>query len=300
VAHGGQVVLSKTTRDLVLDRLPDRVELVDLGVHRLRSLGRPEHVFGLLHPDLPVEFLPVGDDPGVGSGAPDVNWPLVGRADHLKRASMLLRAGRAAMVLAGAAGVGKTRLASECLNLAATRGFVPLRVAATQGAAGLPFGAFASLVPDLTLSADLLEVLRRIADAVVGRGRDRPVAVLVDDAHLLDQSSAALMHLLATTPQTFVLATLRSGEQAPDAVVALWKDGLAERIELHPLAANDIEELLSAALRGPVDGATVHLLHRRTQGNVLFLRELVLGALEAGALRREEGWTVPDLVDTRL
>ena len=192
-----------------------------------------------------------------------------------------------------------------------TRGFVPLRVAATQGAAGLPFGAFASLVPDLTLSADLLEMLRRIADAVVGRSRGRPVAVLVDDAHLLDQSSAALMHLLATTPQTFVLATLRSGEQALDAVVVLWKDGLAERIELHPLAANDIEELLSAALRGPVDGATVHLLHRRTQGNVLFLRELVLGALEAGVLRCEEGiWrlggTLPassrlmEIIQTRL
>jgi class 3 adenylate cyclase len=289
VAHGGQVVLSKTTRDLVLDWLPEDVELVDLGVHRLRSLGRPEHVFGLVHPELPVEFPPVGDDPGVGSGAPDVNWPLVGRADQLKRASTLLRTGRGAMVLAGAAGVGKTRLATECLGLAATRGFVPLRVAATQGAAELPFGAFASLVPDLTLSADLLEVLRRIADAIVGRGRGNPVAVLVDDAHLLDQSSVALMHLLATTPHTFVLATLRSGEQAPDAVVALWKDGLAKRIELHPLAVNDVEELLSAALRGPADGATVHLLHRRTQGNVLFLREIVLGALEAGVLRREEG-----------
>jgi class 3 adenylate cyclase len=50
VAHGGQVVLSKTTRDVVLDRLPDDVELTDLGMHRLRDLGRPEHVFGLLHP----------------------------------------------------------------------------------------------------------------------------------------------------------------------------------------------------------------------------------------------------------
>jgi hypothetical protein len=99
------------------------------------------------------------------------------------------------------------------------------------------------------------------------------VAVLVDDAHLLDQPSAALTQLLATTEHTFVLATLRSGEQAPDAVVALWKDELAERIELHPFAAHEVEELLTAALQGPVDGATVHQLHRRTQGNVLFLRE---------------------------
>jgi DNA-binding CsgD family transcriptional regulator len=225
----------------------------------------------------------------VGSGWSDVNWPLVGRAAELKRASTLLRADRGAIVLAGAAGVGKTRLAIECLDLAATQGFVPLRVSATQGAAGLPFGAFASVVPDLTPSADLLEVLRTIADAIVGRGQGKRVAVLVDDAHLLDQPSAALAQLLATTAQTFLLATLRSGEQAPDAVVALWKDELAERIELHPFAAHEVEELLTAALQGPVDGATVHLLHRRTQGNVLFLREVVLGALEAGVLCHEEG-----------
>ncbi|MGH3840914.1 MAG: LuxR C-terminal-related transcriptional regulator [Pseudonocardiaceae bacterium] len=231
----------------------------------------------------------VGDDPGVGSGWPDVNWPLVGRAAELKRVSSLLRADRGAIVLAGAAGVGKTRLAVECLDLAATRGFVPLRVSATQGAAGLPFGAFASVVPDLAPSTDLLEVLRRIADAIVGRGQGKRVAILVDDAHLLDEPSAALTQLLATTEQTFVLATLRSGEQAPAAVVALWKDELAERIELYPFAAHEVEELLTAALGGPVDGAMVHLLHRRTQGNVLFLREVVLGASESGVLCHEEG-----------
>ncbi|MGB9281039.1 MAG: AAA family ATPase [Pseudonocardiaceae bacterium] len=206
-------------------------------------------------------------------GSPDVTWPLVGRATELQRVSTLLRSGRGAIVLAGAAGVGKTRLATEFLEVAATQGFVPIRVAATQGAAGLPFGAFASLVPDLTLSTDLLGVLRKIAHAVAGRGRGKPVAVLVDDADLLDHSSAALTHLLATTQQTFVLATLRSGEQAPGAVVALWKDGLAERIELRPFAGHEIEAFLAAALRGPVDGATVHLLQRRTEGNVLFLRE---------------------------
>ncbi|MGH3787281.1 MAG: LuxR C-terminal-related transcriptional regulator [Pseudonocardiaceae bacterium] len=148
-------------------------------------------------------------------------------------------------------------------------------------------------MPNLIPSTDLLEVLRTIADAIVGRGQGKPVAVLVDDAHLLDQPSAVLTQLLATTKQAFVIATLRSGEQAPDAVVALWKDELAERIELHPFAAHEVEELLTAVLRGPVDGATVHLLHKRTQGNVLFLREVVLGALEAGALRHEEGiWRI--------
>lgn len=231
----------------------------------------------------------VHDNSVVEPGSPDVKWPLVGRTAELRRVSTLLRAGPSAIVLAGAAGVGKTRLATECLEVAVTRGFVPLKVAGTQRAAGLSFGAFASLVPELASSTDLLELLGKVAYAVVRRGKGKPVAVLVDDAHLLDPSSAALTHLLATTRQTFVLATLRSGEHTPDAIVALWKDGLAERIELHPFAVHDVEKLLSAALRGAVDGAAVHLLHRRTQGNVLHLREVVLGALEVGALRQEEG-----------
>jgi AAA ATPase domain len=220
------------------------------------------------------------DDPRVKPGFPDVKWPLVGRVAELKHLSTLLHTDRGALLLAGAAGVGKTRLATECLDLATTRGFVPLRAPATHGAAGIPFGAFASLVPDLAPSTDLLEVLRKIADAVAGRGKGKPVAVLVDDAHLLDEASAALTHLLAMTERTFVFAAVRSGEQVPDAVMALWKDGLADRIELPPLAVDESGELLSAALQGPVDGATAHLLHRRTQGNVLFLREVVLGALE--------------------
>jgi DNA-binding CsgD family transcriptional regulator len=145
------------------------------------------------------------------------------------------------------------------------------------------------LVPDLAPSTDLLEVLRQIARAVSERGDGKPVAIFVDDAHLLDEASAALTHLLATTEQTFVLATLRSGEPAPDPIVALWKDGVAERLELHPLAIHEVGELLAAALEGPVDGAAVHLLHRRTEGNALFLREVVLGALEAGVLGRQEG-----------
>jgi hypothetical protein len=158
-------------------------------------------------------------------GPVELSWPLVGRAAELERVDTILLGNRGAIVLAGPAGVGKTRLATECLGLAAARGFVPLRVAATQGAAGLPFGAFASLVPDLAPSTDLLEVLRQIVREVAQRGEGRPVAVFVDDAHLLDEASAALTHLLATTPETFVLATLRSGEPAPEPIVALWKDG---------------------------------------------------------------------------
>ena len=224
-----------------------------------------------------------------GVGGADVTWPLAGRAEELDHVRARLGSPKGAIVLAGAAGVGKTRLGVECLSVAASRGFVPLRVSATQGAMGLPFGAFAHLVPALAPTDDLLAVLRQIAQAVSWAGNGKPVALLVDDAHLLDESSAALTHLLATKEGVFVLVTLRSGETAPAPIVALWKDQLAERLELRPLTDHEVSGLLADALRGPVDGAAVQVLQKRAEGNVLFLREIVLGALEAGVLRPEEG-----------
>jgi DNA-binding CsgD family transcriptional regulator len=224
---------------------------------------------------------------------------------ELEHVTTLLRNGRRSAILAGAAGVGKTRLGIECLEIAASEGFVTLRVAATQRAAGLPFGAFASFVPDLSPGSDRLRVLRQVANAVLERGEGNPVAILVDDAHLLDESSAALTHLLATMEQVFVLGTMRTGEHVPQPVVALWKDGLADRLEIHPFSPAEVGDLLTSALGGPVDGATAHLLYERTGGNALFLREVVLASLEGNVLRLDEGmwrlsgslWISPRLLE---
>ncbi|MGH3767500.1 MAG: ATP-binding protein [Pseudonocardiaceae bacterium] len=112
LAHGGQVVLSKTTRDLVADGLPEEAELVDLGVHRLRDLGRPEHVFGLLHPDLPVEFPPLRSLGSLSSNLPGELTSFVGRSAELAQVAELLGQVRL-LTLTGAGGCGKTRLARQ-------------------------------------------------------------------------------------------------------------------------------------------------------------------------------------------
>ena len=77
-----------------------------------------------------------------------------------------------------------------------------------------------------------------------------------------------------------MLATVRAGEVLSDPVLALWKDGPAERIEIGVLDDDTIEELLVSALGAPVDAATVRALAARSRGNPMFLRELVNGALE--------------------
>jgi class 3 adenylate cyclase len=58
-AHGGQVLLSLPTQELVRDQLPKGTSLRDLGEHRLKDLFRPERVFQLTAPDLPYEFPPL-------------------------------------------------------------------------------------------------------------------------------------------------------------------------------------------------------------------------------------------------
>src|SRR5437588_574728 len=219
-------------------------------------------------------------------------WPLVGRHRELSQLTAAVVAKRGA-VITGPAGVGKTTLAMTCLRLAQDRGMSVARTTATHASRGLPFGAFASMLPPDAggglAREDHGELLRRYARAVVAEAGGRPLVVFVDDAHLLDDGSATLFHQLALTRAATALATVRSGEAAPDPVVALWKDGPAERIELRVLDDAAIEELVVSVLEGPVDAASVRQMTDRCQGNPMFLRELVTGALEAGTLVDEGG-----------
>ena len=113
--------------------------------------------------------------------------------------------------------------------------------------------------------------------------------VFVDDAHLLDGGSATLVHQLALTGKATVLLTVQSGQTVPDPVVALWKDALAERIEVAALPGAAIEELLVTVLGGPVDTASLRQLADHCRGNPMVLRELVIGALDSGALAANGG-----------
>jgi hypothetical protein len=137
-------------------------------------------------------------------------------------------------------------LANEALQLADRAGLATVQVTATRSAAGLPLGALAGLLPadshgEKGAVDDRADLLRRAAAALVEGAAGRPLVLLVDDAHLLDDASATLVHQLAVTRAAFVIATVRSGESGPDPVMSLWKDGLAERIELGGLPAEAVE-----------------------------------------------------------
>jgi len=219
------------------------------------------------------------------------SWPLVGREQELERVSELLHGGACGgVVFAGAAGVGKTRLAREALAAARAMGFTGDWAVGTRSAASIPFGALSHLLPPgRDASSEHLDMLRATVGHLARRADGRRLVLAVDDAHLLDDGSATLVRHLAEVSDTFLIVTVRSGEPTPDGIVALWKDELAERVEVGPLPAPDIDRLLVMALDGPVDDATLQHVGQVAQGNALYLRELVVGAIETGALWRTGG-----------
>ena len=116
---------------------------------------------------------------------------------------------------------------------------------------------------------------------------------MIDSAHNLDDASSVLLQQLAVEQTIFVVATVRTGDPVPDAVLALWKDDLTESIELAPLDDAQMSELLTRVLGGPIEGIALRQLWEASQGNVQYLRELVLGGIEAETLVDDGGlWRI--------
>ena len=113
--------------------------------------------------------------------------------------------------------------------------------------------------------------------------------VFVDDAHLLDDLSALVIHHLVESRAATVMVTVRTGEPAPAAITALWRDGLAYRHEIEPLDREDTDRLLAAAFGVLPDQACGDALWRLTHGNVLFLRQLAEREFAAGRMAEHDG-----------
>jgi predicted ATPase len=216
-------------------------------------------------------------------------WPLIGRDPELKRIEHERVAGASGVVVLAGAGVGKSHLARAALLRAEQRGAVTVSVKATRGAASVPLGAFAGVIPVEVRSDDLFELLRGSAAAIREVAGARPLVVGVDDAQLLDPTSAALVLHLANTGGSFVLATVRTGEPCPDAIVSLWKDSRALRLELSPLGRRESDEMVEDIVGGLVEEGVRRWLWETCRGNALYVRELVLGALDSGALNEVSG-----------
>ncbi|MFF3019389.1 LuxR C-terminal-related transcriptional regulator [Streptomyces sp. NPDC057939] len=239
---------------------------------------------------------PTGTAPATAAGsteaatAPGTPWPLVGRDPYVRAFTRdLADPDRDGFLVLGPAGAGCSRLARECLARAARAGHATLAVRATTAGADVPFGAVAHLLPP-----DARALPPAALHAEAGRGLDRRRAgrpgrqvLFVDDLHHLDPDSALLVRRLMDDQQVFLLATARSappGGRPPTAVATLTDEDRVRRVDLPLLDRARTALLLERTLGLPVTDRTLGLLFALSDGNPLYLRELVRGALAGGAL----------------
>lgn len=215
---------------------------------------------------------------------------LVGRDTELSALTALVERGKGA-VLAGPAGIGKTRLALEVAGRSRRQVWW---MALTRASAAIPYGAFHPLAADLGTALTSegagsgFAHIRRMLNEQAGTG-----LLVVDDAQHLDESSAAAVHALARAGGLPVIATVRDGEEVPAAITSLWKDVGFERMQIRPLDRADTDTLALALLDGPADGRTLAWFWRMSRGHPLELRELISSSRETGTLKRvDDVWTL--------
>ncbi|MDT5367704.1 MAG: hypothetical protein QOC62_2135 [Mycobacterium sp.] len=206
LAHGGQTVLSATTSDLAVDRLPEGAWLTDLGTQPLRDLPRPERVGQLCHPDLVNEFPPLRTSKAfVATNLPVQLSSFVGRDAVLTQLFELLAQNRV-VTLTGAGGVGKTRLAIQLATQAAgefSDGVWYVDLAPITDPELVPVTVARALgLPDQPGRSTMDTLLRFI--------RDRQMLVVLDNCeHLLDASADLVVAVLSGAARLTLLATSR-------------------------------------------------------------------------------------------
>ncbi|MFI6601077.1 AAA family ATPase [Nonomuraea sp. NPDC050536] len=216
-------------------------------------------------------------------------WPFAGRKQELEHLVRLARDPTAQGVLiAGPAGVGKSRLSGQVLGAFRPEKVRLLPIRATKAASAIPNGALADLIPR-DHPPHLVNTLRWAGEELLRHAQGRVLVLAVDDAHLLDGHSAEVISALVRAGQARLVATVRTGEPAPDSVTGLWRDGHVRRFDVEPLSEGDLAAVLAAVLGGPPDDATVKRLAEITEGNALFLVEAVAAARASGALHPIQG-----------
>lgn len=241
------------------------------------------------------------------------SWTFVGRESELGRLTAASTgATQRGLILGGVAGIGKSRLLREGTAVLNHENHLLLTATANAATIALPLGGLTPALPaDQPAATTPAGLIRWAVDAIHRQAAGRPIILAVDDAHLLDPLSAALVYYVARSGNATVLGTVRTGSPVPDPVRALWIDDLVDRVELNPLTRFEASRLLQEALGGPIDSGSADRLWRLAAGNVLLLRELILAARSGGDLSQAYGvwrWTgrlelaptLTDVVDSHI
>jgi predicted ATPase/class 3 adenylate cyclase len=250
VAHGGQIIVSNATEELLHDVAPEKYGFVDLGQHRLRDLGRPERLFQVTHPDLGHEFAPLRTLEALPGNLPLQASSFVGRTAELVQVADALGASRV-VTLTGVGGVGKTRLALQVAGAVLPR--------FREGAWLCELAAVRD--PDEVVGA-VARVFRvgerpglSVEECLVSYLRDKELLLVLDNCeHLLGAVAGLVVAIGTTCSDVRVLATSReglniAGEQLlvvpplglPDEVAGVERAGECDAVRLFTDRARQVK-----------------------------------------------------------
>ena len=204
-AHGGQVVLTQAAASLVDHELRAGTSLLDLGMHRLKDLGRPEHVFQLKHPGLPDEFPSLRSLDLYGGNLPHRATEFIGRDGEIAQVGELVATHRL-VTLRGTGGIGKTSLAIRAAAEIVEDfpdGVWLVELAPLTDDAQIPGAAAGLFGVEASGSEDVAEALIRHLTSV------ETLLILDNCEHLIDGAAAFADMLLRGTERVRVLATSR-------------------------------------------------------------------------------------------
>ncbi|MCH8349995.1 MAG: adenylate/guanylate cyclase domain-containing protein, partial [Chloroflexi bacterium] len=208
IAHGGQVVLSQATAQLVQDTMPPGVSLRDMGSHSLKDMERPEQVFQLLHPDLPSDFPPLKSPDTLPHNLPVQVTSFIGREPEIQEITELFDDARC-VTLTGIGGTGKTRLALEVG-----------RESLETYSDGVWFVDLSPITDESLVQKEVASVLGVEEQFLNDFLHDKNTLLLLDNCeHLLDTCAQAVSTWLGQAPGVRVLATSREALGIPGEVV---------------------------------------------------------------------------------
>jgi len=206
--HGGQILVSDTTRPLVEHELPAGVDLRDLGSHRLKDLAHFEHIFQIVAADLRDDFSPLRSLDTLPNNLPHQLTNFIGREREMAELKKLL-ASRALITLIGSGGCGKTRLALQvAADLADTFvdgvWFIDLGPLVDPGVVPHTVASVLGVREELTHA----QLTDRIADFL----RPKAALLVIDNCEHVLAAAAQFVHtLLHHCPHIRILATSQQG-----------------------------------------------------------------------------------------
>ncbi len=213
--HGGQVLLTLVTTELVGDRLPPGTSLVDLGAHRFRDLTSPEHVFQLNIDGLPERFPPIKSLDFYPNNLPVQLTSFIGRERELEEVKRLLSDSRL-VTLTGPGGTGKTRVSLQAAAEMQDR--FPDGVWLVELA---PISNPALIVHSIATALSLREQSQRpLKESLIDALRPQRLLLILDNCeHLIEACAAISEELLRNCPDVKLLTSSRELLGVPGEVV---------------------------------------------------------------------------------